>query len=151
MTAFLRLMTLTRRTLQKKEAPLSAARAGPRESAGNLRAGEAPGGTRARPQVKTLPPRKTCAGSSPLHGALTIGSATGAVTGGGGGGAGTGTLGTVTAGSAGAGTGFAGETGTGGGAGTAGAVGTGGSATGGGAGTDGAAGTGGGDGTDGTA
>src|SRR5256885_16826411 len=94
MTAFLRLMTLTRPTLKKKEAPLSAARAGPRESAGNLRAGEAPGGTRARPHVKALPSRKTCAGTSPVHGALTIGSATRTLTGGGGGGAGTWTLGT---------------------------------------------------------
>src|SRR5438552_2850106 len=51
----------------KKEAPLSAARAGPRESAGNLRAGEAPGGTRARPDVKTTSSRKTCAGTSTLR------------------------------------------------------------------------------------
>src|SRR3954449_4812256 len=66
MTAFLRLMTVTRPPY-KKEAPLSAARAGPRESAGNLRAGEAPGGTRARPDVKTTPSRKTCAETSTLR------------------------------------------------------------------------------------
>src|SRR5262249_24165133 len=47
------------------------ARAGPRESAGNLRAGEAPGGTRARPEVETPSSRKTCAATSTLRSANT--------------------------------------------------------------------------------
>ena len=67
--AFLRLKTPTRRPYKKKRAPPSAARAGPWESAGNLRAGEAPGGTRARPEVKTPAPPKTCMRISTLRSA----------------------------------------------------------------------------------
>src|SRR3954454_24654874 len=67
--------TLSRRQT-KKGAPTSCgSRWGPGKSAGSLRAGEAPGGTRARPMVETPPFRRTFAAGRAFTFALLFGVA----------------------------------------------------------------------------